>query len=131
MSRYITSACIIQCYMSITKRQWFLKLSVDLLVIYHMVFTNFICSVPCFNVNTIKVVFIVDLWTTTVVILHMMKCLSSRSHSAFMTYQRVYIHVTRLTRRCHLWSRNCLTFRNIWVHPRDFSGDRVTRSLAL
>jgi hypothetical protein len=34
--------------------------------------------------------------------------------------------VTRLTRRLHYWSRNCLPFRSTWVHsPPVFTGVRV------
>jgi hypothetical protein len=39
--------------------------------------------------------------------------------------------VTRVPRRCHVWSRVCLPFRNSWVHPPDVSGLRVMLDLWL
>ena len=47
-----------------------------------------------------------------------------------LTFTTVNGFVTRITRRWHMWSINCLPFRSAWSHP-EFSGIRVTRSLVL
>jgi hypothetical protein len=55
-------------------------------------------------------------------------CSFCRNHnpnlSSFMTFHRVF---NKSNRGCHVWSRNCLSFRNTWV----FSWIRVAWSLVL